>query len=192
MKVITEEKIRQLILKKELYDGACYDVSSSSLLTPSAQSYLREHHIEIRKKAEITNEKYLKKASSSIQHSISGQFTKDTDQIMKLEIIHLINLLYFPIIPEIFFEENEWQFFQKQQKWLKDFSENQYTMQGFAEPSPFKSKKIKNTRSWQYLIGEISYQIGKIQIRLTDEEKKKVFDQWSKSFFAVIQSYIEE
>lgn len=70
MKVITEETIRQLLRKQQLHSGEALKVSEPSIITPSAQSYLREHQIQVLQLSQNSNDSDNLQTSTSCALSL--------------------------------------------------------------------------------------------------------------------------
>lgn len=193
MKVITENIIRRQFRKKQLWEGAELLVDSASLITPSAHSYLREHHIRVvdsSKENASTSAQLITDDNGSIQQLHSNYEEPQNKKQVELEIKHLINLFYFPLIQAHCFSNNWWLFFEKQQEWLETF--NQLDKENLpALDMKIESKlhiDIENYRAWLFSFNEITIQIEKIQFLLSDQRLSQYFNDWSNNLKKVIQS----
>lgn len=193
MKVITEDIIRRQFRKKQLWEGAELIVDSASLITPSAHSYLREHHIQVVDKIKENSNmsaQLITDDNGSVQQLLSNYKEPQNKKQVELEIKHLINLFYFPLIQDSCFSNNWWLFFEKQQEWLKAF--NQLDTKNIpALDMKIESKlyiNIENYRVWLFSFNEINIQIEKIQYLLTEKWLSQCFNDWSNNLIKVIQS----
>lgn len=193
MKLITEDTIRHMLRRKELYDGAQFELNQPSLLTPSAQSFLREHHITVLHNLKNTLAEPAESLSvQKVSAVVSKHFLKKE---ALLECQHLANLLYFPDFEEETFTAEWWLYFEQQQRWLANFS-TQSTKPSFSQETinvPTSSVVIPRTkrRRWLFVSGELEYQIAKILYVMANEETKEasqVFSVWSEELLKVIRS----
>lgn len=193
MKLITEDTVRHLLRTKELRDGAPFELTQPSLLTPSAQSFLREHHIQV-----LYN---LKKSGAAPVAHFSGQKKEPgvDQQLVSKQVLceceHLSNLLYFPDFAETAFPGEWWLYFEQQQQWLAHFQQQgaksglTHTL-GKAPATPLIIAP-EMRRRWLFTTGEVNYQIEKILYLMTTESLSKeqsVFFQWSEELLKVIRS----
>lgn len=197
MKVITEDTIRRQFRSKQLWEKATLEVAADALITPSAQSYLREHHIRL---IHETSKQMNKKVRSSknennrIQKRLSDDLDPQHNFMIQAEIRHLANLLYFPLLPDSCFSSEWWNYFTGQQLWLRkfaDLSEKNSSVIALSAPAAFHVC-TENYRVWSYSLQEIIDQIHKIQCLLIDKKNSKIFNDWSKNLLKVIQSPEEE
>lgn len=197
MKVITEDTIRRQFRSKQLWEKATLEVAADALITPSAQSYLREHHIRL---IHETSKQMNKKVRSSknennrIQKRLSDDLDPQHNFMIQAEIRHLANLLYFPLLSDSCFSSEWWNYFTGQQLWLRkfaDLSEKNSSVIALSAPAAFHVC-TENYRVWSYSLQEIIDQIHKIQCLLIDKKNSKIFNDWSKNLLKVIQSPEEE
>lgn len=197
MKVITEDTIRRQFRSKQLWEKATLEVAADALITPSAQSYLREHHIRL---IHETSKQMNKKVRSSknennrIQKRLSDDLDPQHNFMIQAEIRHLANLLYFPLLSDSCFPSEWWNYFTGQQLWLRkfaDLSEKNSSVIALSAPAAFHVC-TENYRVWSYSLQEIIDQIHKIQCLLIDKKNSKIFNDWSKNLLKVIQSPEEE
>lgn len=193
MKVITEDIIRRQIQKKQLWEDAELIIDSASLITPSAYSYLRERHIRVidkRQENSKTSTQLINDDNGPIQQPLSNNEELQNKKQVELEIRHLINLFYFPLVQDSCFSNNWWLFFEKQREWLKKFKQlEKENLPAFDMKIESKLNiNIENYRIWLFSISEINTQIEKIRYLLTDKRLCQCFNDWSNNLKKVIQS----
>lgn len=151
MTLITEAYIRKEIKEKRLFPGENFVTEKANILTPSAKSYLREHKIAVVWAQEIIQ----------VEPVIPNECTH-----LQLELEHLANLFYFPLVSDDTFSETEWKFFDEQRRWITQFQQH--------EPLPQSDFPVirQDTRVYRYSISEIHYQLRKINLYLTGERKQ--------------------
>lgn len=183
MEIITEDTIRRLLRKKELRDGGCFVLKTKSMITPSAQSYLREHRIDVN---------YLEVKGSTQKPAPSSQADKKqavTSNELKIAYRHLVNMFYFPDFADDFLTAEWWLYLEQQQKWLLSLGEIP------VQPAPKKPLIISgNHRRWAYAVGEIECQIDCILMLLSDEPPQKYqrFVDWSQQLLTVLAAVKKE
>lgn len=186
MKIITEDTIRRLLRTKELCDGADFVLEQASLITPSAQSYLREHHITVHKAKEPAKSGASRVTSEYLPVTERERFPSKE---VELESQHLSNLLYFPDLADSAFSGEWWLYFEQQQRWLADFGANRAEL--VQVPSACPMIALADRRRWLFTCGEIQYQIEKILNLMTAAEMsaaKQHFSRWSQELLKVIRS----
>lgn len=193
MKLITEDTVRHLLRTKELYDGAQFELQQPSLLTPSAQSFLREHHITVLPNLKNTLAEPVESLSDQKSSAVVSKHLPNKEVL--LECQHLANLLYFPDFEEETFAAEWWLYFEQQQRWLKKFSsqctEQRFSKEKIKTPTIPVVIPLTKRRRWLFVCGELEYQIAKILYRMTTEEAgecSQVFLRWSEELLKVIRS----
>lgn len=193
MKVITEDTVRRQFRKKQLEEGTSWKVGADALITPSAQSYLREHHIQLLHETDRKTEEKVRSAKiENYHHQRRLSVAQDPQNkfLLQAEIRHLANLLYFPLLTDSYFSISWWNYFAQQQLWLRDFAnsaEKTISMCEASAPADFHVC-TENCRVWSYSLQEIIDQIHKIQCLLAAGKSSEVFSSWSKNLLKVIQS----
>ncbi|MGX7172589.1 hypothetical protein [Enterococcus ratti] len=186
MSVITEEMLRKMLLKKELLPGTSFAVSKNSLLTPAASGYLREHQIQVT----VTDSSFLpaRKTQQPVQSKKPN--ASNNHGKLRLELKKLQNLLSFYLIEETSMCAEGWLYFEYQQLWLKKFSQFDEPVSLKNVPAPSKNvcSSFPHSRTWQYSINEIHYQIEKICQMLEElaPERLSIFNLWAEKLQSII------
>lgn len=176
MKVITEETIRQLLRKQQLHSGEALKVSEPSIITPSAQSYLREHQIQVLQLSQNSNDSDNLQTSTSCAREV---YCHDELSYLDNEILKLRDLLYFPLLADDFFDEQLWQYWQRQQLALEEFKVKQYKVPLQMElslPRQVFNFKLCSWRLWQCSVMSLRRQLEYVESLL------KPYDTISQSF----------
>lgn len=176
MKVITEETIRQLLRKQQLHRGEQLEVSEPCIITPSAQSYLREHQIQILQLNPNLNDSDKLEASTESAKVI---YCQDELNYLDNELLKLRDLLYFPLLPDDFFDDTLWQYWNSQQLALEEFKLKRYKEPlQIALPLPPQVFNFKacSWRLWQCTIMSLRRQLEYVDNLL------KSYDTISQSF----------
>ena len=176
MKVITEETIRQLLRKQQLHRGEALEVSEPCIITPSAQSYLREYQIQVLQLSQKSNDSDKFHASTTC---VGEVYCPDELSYLDNEVLKLRDLLYFPLLPDEFFDEQLWQYWQRQQLALEKFKVKQYKVPLQIElplqPQAFNFK-LCSWRLWQCSVMSLRRQLECVESLL------KPYDTISQSF----------
>ena len=176
MKVITEETIRQLLRKQQLHRGEALKVSEPSIITPSAQSYLREHQIQVLQLSQNSNDSDNSQTLTSCAREV---YCHDELSYLDNEVLKLRDLLYFPLLPDDFFDEQLWQYWQRQQLALEVFKVKQYKVRLQMElslPRQVFNFKLCSWRLWQCSVMSLRRQLEYVESLL------KPYDTISQSF----------
>ncbi|WP_251442836.1 hypothetical protein [Veillonella intestinalis] len=189
MKVITENNIRQLLRHKKLHRGEQLTLTEPSIITPSAQSYLREFQIEVKQinNGETSPRSFKKEIQAGTSNIRSGDLMNLDNEIAKLR-----ELFYFPLLPDIFFDESLWHYWKLQQDLLEQFKQSRYTVVIKTslpiKPQTFQFKSCP-WRTWQYSTAELLRQMKYVEelIKLFPQVSES-FTAWSKEIIAVINN----
>lgn len=192
MKVITEESIRQLLRNKKLHRGAQLLVAEPSIITPSAQSYLREYQIEVKQiiKEEVGQENDLQELVGGCVETADGHI-QDLNYLDN-EIGKLRNMLYFPLLPDVFFDEYLWEYWRVQQHSLEKFKATRYR-EVLSVPAPLMPQAFQfnscSWRTWQHSVAELLRQMEYVTVLIRPfEQVSDSFIAWSKEILAIINN----
>lgn len=167
MGVITEDHLRKMFRKKEIQSGTSFIVSKDCLLTPAASSYLREHHIPLKRESNSSSSKVDSKPAFSKQETVATPVQRR----VCLEIKKLKNLLSFLLLEENDICAEGWLYLESQQDWLTKFSrfEGKVTVDHLPQLSGKFYRSSFKKRACRYSINEIDYQVEKISQLLEEE-----------------------
>lgn len=188
MKVITEDQVRKLHRTKQIHDGGNYELAEGCLLTPSAQGYLREKRITVVRCSYTEQE--------ATYPAVTTETATEPSQALSPAICdaveHLIQLLYFPLLPDSFFGVVTWQYIAVQQQnlrdWYKQESKKGLPLKSWLSPEESMCFASCSWRAWQYSAGEIMRQLRWISSLLEGRPEASDFSQWADSCYAFLNN----
>lgn len=194
MKVITESYLRMLWRHKQLQLGGLFIVEKNYIITPSARGFLRDHQIEVQE--EVTSRLSGKKPNTQLaENKVNGllnpiPLTHQESTPPQLTaccidaIEHVIQLLYFPLLPDTFFGVGTWQCIGAQQEVLRQWCSadgmGAIVERQWNQPDEVVAFSTCPWRTWQYSAGELRRCIARVQTLLDDTVAGQAWSQWAK------------
>lgn len=189
MRVITERDLLTLLRKKEIEYRGTYEVEVPYVITPSAKSLLRDKQILlVEKNVPDTSHNMVNEVSS--EKNTINELPDKSDYGDGIEIhdavSQLIQLLYFPLLPDDFFSPLVWQYIEKQQDQLRRWQESDFTSPLdniiWSYPGEKFNFRCCSWRTWQYSVGEINRQINRVEWYMKSRDCSKTFGDWANSY----------
>lgn len=177
MKVITEDVLRRLLRSKELQDGMTWALEGEHFITPSAASFLREHHITVNKPSGKTVRS--QKPDFECKQNAESFFKQRREQLkqrtLETELQQLENLLFFPQLPESALHEEWWLYFDLQRNQLAGYRKSRAFPEGLTEkPQHPLTIPREVQRQWQFSWQEVVIQLQRVLNLLSDNAFRTV------------------